>query len=130
MTQPIRFEVARESRTDHATRVIDLMENAPRYSYERAGSYRKPANRTVTWEVSQVRMSWNQGVLKRVDVLGFRLRKDGTVGVVRENAYFWPMPDAPTRFTAYLGRAAEVTEWDWLNTLIAEHSTPPPFDAK
>lgn len=129
MTRPIRIEVARESRSDHATRVIQLVENAPRYSYQRSGSYRRPDRVTVTWEVSRVTLSWDRGVLKRADILGHRLKKDGTVGVVKEYAYFRPTKGDPTRFTAYIGHETEPVEWDWLNTLIAEQSTPPQFDA-
>lgn len=128
MTKPIRIEVVGESRSDYATRTIELVENAPRYSYERSGTWRKPGSRTVTWEVARVRLTWDRGVLKRADVLGYRLKKDGTVGVVKEHAYFRPTKEDPSRLTAHLAYDREPTSWDWLNTLVAEHSTPPPFD--
>lgn len=127
---PIRFEVEREGRSDWATRVISILDNAPRYSYERSGTWRKPSSRTVTWQVASVKIAWKRGVIERVDVTGFRLKKDGTVGVVRESAYFRPMKEDPTRFTGYMGYERATHEWGWLNTLVAEHSTVPSFDAE
>jgi hypothetical protein len=127
MTRPMRIEVVGESRTDHASRKIEIVENGPQYSYQRRGSWRNPEPKTITWQVTEVRIGWSQGVLTRVDVSGLRVKKDGTVGLVRETAYFRPLKGDRRRLTGYVGYESQPIEWDWLNTLVAEHSTPPPF---
>lgn len=129
-TGPIRFEVEREGRSDWATRTISILANAPRYTYERTGTWRKPSNRSITWEVARVKISWKREVIERIDVTGYRLKKDGTVGVVRENAYFKPMKEDPTRLVGYIGYSSDKQEWLWLNTLVALYATVPAFDAE
>lgn len=129
MSGPIRFEVVQQSRYDRATRTIELTDGAPRYSYTTQGTYRTPG-KEITYEVREVHLTWEQGKLNRVHITGLRLKKDGTVGLVKEHGYFAPTVKDPKRITGWISGGGPATlEWDWLNTLVAENSTPPPYDA-
>lgn len=72
-----------EKRTDLAERYLDL-DNAPMLEYTRVGFGRRQ-DIDVRWVPTSAVLHWDRGVLHRVRLNGYRLKKDDTIGKIEES---------------------------------------------
>jgi hypothetical protein len=134
----VKATVDREQRTDRAERTLSV-EGAPPLSYETRISYRNRKLKTVHWMPRTVRLTWDHGILRTVHVRGFKLKADGTEGLLKYQISF------PVESSASVGHVPEYvvlrtrtpdTSYDsdhytsppaWLVQLVEDHKIVPPF---
>ena len=124
----IKLKAIRETRSDLAERTIEV-DGAALLSYQTRKSY---ADRTLVlreWRPTYLRLSWSRGVLRSAYVMGSRLKKDGSVGAIKETATFRIMDGVVQPATAYSG-GEEKTKYEvpqWLTSAIEQFGTVPDF---
>lgn len=86
MSTVMKATPTHENRNDLADRYFDL-DNAPVLEYTTDGGYRRPP-KDVRWQPNRVTLHWSRGELIRARVFGLRLKKDGSVGMIKESVIF------------------------------------------